>query len=92
MDDEGPRALEPQEREDIEADLGDLSAMRECFAPQGVKGVVIACPDCGTPLYAQSSRAPDLLMLPVGLFGPGADWFVPNQLIFARSQPAPTLR
>jgi Family of unknown function (DUF5319) len=47
MDDEGPRALEPQEREDIEADLGDLQAMRECFAPQGVKGVVIACPDCG---------------------------------------------
>ena len=47
MDDEGPRALEPQEREDIEADLGDLRAMRDCFAPQGVKGVVIACPDCG---------------------------------------------
>ena len=47
MDDEGPRALEPQEREDIEADLGDLRAMRDCFSPQGVKGVVIACPDCG---------------------------------------------
>jgi hypothetical protein len=43
------------------------------------------CPDCGTPLYAQSSRAPGLLMLPVGLFGPGAGWFMPNQLIFARS-------
>ena len=25
------------------------------------------CPECGTPLYAQSSRAPDLLMLAVGL-------------------------
>jgi predicted RNA-binding Zn-ribbon protein involved in translation (DUF1610 family) len=46
VDDE-PRSLEPQEREDIEADLGDLRAMRECFSPQGVKGVVIACPDCG---------------------------------------------
>ena len=43
------------------------------------------CPICGTPLYAQSSRAPDLLMLPVGLFGPDAGWFAPNQLIFARS-------
>lgn len=43
------------------------------------------CPTCGTPLYAQSSRAPDLLMLPVGLFGPDAGWFAPNQLIFARS-------
>lgn len=43
------------------------------------------CPTCGTPLYAQSSRAPDLLMLPVGLFGSDAAWFAPNQLIFARS-------
>ena len=46
------------------------------------------CPTCGTPLYAQSSRAPELLMLPVGLFGPDADWFAPNQLIFARSHHA----
>lgn len=44
------------------------------------------CSNCGTPLYAQSSRAGEVLMLPVGLFGASAaDWFVPNQLIFARS-------
>lgn len=43
------------------------------------------CPRCGTPLYAQSSRATALFMLPVGLFGADAAWFVPNQLIFARS-------
>ena len=43
------------------------------------------CSTCGTPLYAQSSRAPELLMLPVGLFGSNAGWFAPNQLIFARS-------
>lgn len=43
------------------------------------------CPTCGTPLYARSSRAPDLIMLPVGLFGTEANWFSPNQLIFARS-------
>jgi hypothetical protein len=44
------------------------------------------CPACGTPLHAQSSRAPDLLMLPAGLFGAAAaDWYAPNQLIFARS-------
>lgn len=43
------------------------------------------CPDCGTPLYAQSSRALEMLMLPVGLFGADTGWFVPNQLIFARS-------
>ncbi|HWV02587.1 MAG TPA: GFA family protein [Devosia sp.] len=44
------------------------------------------CPECGTPLVARSSRAPDLLMLPVGLFGEAAaEWYLPNQLIFARS-------
>jgi len=44
------------------------------------------CPNCGTPLYAQSSRAAELVMLPVGLFGAAAaPWYEPNQLIFARS-------
>jgi hypothetical protein len=43
------------------------------------------CPVCGTPLYGRSSRAPETIMLPVGLFGSRTDWFVPNQLIFARS-------
>jgi hypothetical protein len=43
------------------------------------------CPVCGTPIYGQSSRAPDAMMFPVGLFGAATDWFVPNQLIFARS-------
>lgn len=43
------------------------------------------CPECGTPLTAYSSRAERLLMLPAGLFGAKADWFAPNQLIFARS-------
>lgn len=43
------------------------------------------CPRCGTPIAAQSSRAPDAILLPVGLFGRSNDWFVPNQLIFARS-------
>ena len=43
------------------------------------------CPTCGTPLSGASSRAPGILLLPVGLFGAETDWFVPNQLIFARS-------
>ena len=44
------------------------------------------CPECGTPLFAVSSRAADVLLLPVGLFGAAAaEWYVPNQLIFARS-------
>jgi hypothetical protein len=44
------------------------------------------CPDCGTPLYGQSSRAPEIRMIPVGFFAGQNDWFVPNQLIFARSR------
>jgi len=43
------------------------------------------CPECGTPLYGRSSRAPDSIMLPVGLLGARTDWYKPNQLIFARS-------
>lgn len=47
MDDEDT-GLTPEEREDIRADLADLAAMRATFEPQGVKGVVIACQDCGS--------------------------------------------
>lgn len=43
------------------------------------------CPECGTPIYGQSSRALRFMMLQVGLFGAETKWFVPNQLIFARS-------
>jgi hypothetical protein len=46
------------------------------------------CPDCGTPLFGQSSRAPDMRMLPVGFFAGQNDWFAPSQLIFARSRQA----
>jgi hypothetical protein len=43
------------------------------------------CPNCGTPLGGQSSRAEAITMVPVGLLGGGAGWFRPTQLIFARS-------
>lgn len=39
--------LEGAEARDVRADLDDLAAMRAIFARQGVKGVVIDCPDCG---------------------------------------------
>ncbi|HEX6399945.1 MAG TPA: DUF5319 family protein [Actinomycetota bacterium] len=42
-----PYELSAQERRDIEADLEDLASMHAVFSPQGVKGVVIACQDCG---------------------------------------------
>jgi uncharacterized protein DUF5319 len=46
-----PLELDPQEREDIEADLEDLVGMRAVFEQQAVRGVVIACPDCGSNHY-----------------------------------------
>ena len=42
-----PYELSLQERRDVEADLEDLGKMHDVFSPQGVKGVVIACQDCG---------------------------------------------
>ena len=50
-DDEELKPLEGEERRNIEADLGDLRSMRGVFQPQGVRGVVVACPDCGEDHY-----------------------------------------
>lgn len=46
------------------------------------------CPECGTTVYAQSSRAPALRIVPVGIFAGHNDWFKPNQLIFERGHQA----
>lgn len=43
--------LDIREEEDVRADLDDLGGMRRVFHAQGVKGVVIACPDCGENHY-----------------------------------------
>ena len=46
-----PVELTAEERRDIKADLADLGLMRAVFEPRAVKGVVIACQDCGTNHY-----------------------------------------
>jgi hypothetical protein len=68
---------------------GDVTITGETrsFARPANSGAVLSrafCPQCGTPLYGQSSRAPDMRMVPVGFFAGQNDWFHPNQLIFAR--------
>jgi len=50
-EEEPSSGLEPGEVENVQADLGDLHGMRDVFGPQGVRGVVIACPDCGENHY-----------------------------------------
>lgn len=47
-EEEEHRPLDAEERKNIEADLEDLHAMEAVFEPQGMRGVVIACPECGT--------------------------------------------
>lgn len=52
VDGETPIApLTQEERDSVEADLEDLGSMQDVFAPQGAKGVVIACADCGENHY-----------------------------------------
>lgn len=51
QEEQQPEPLEGEERQNIEADLADLGSMRGVFEPQGVKGVVVACPDCGEDHY-----------------------------------------
>jgi hypothetical protein len=48
FENEEPPELTDEERRDIAADLEDLAGMRLVFQQQGVKGVVIACQDCGS--------------------------------------------
>lgn len=75
----------------ISSDDLEVTGETRSFARPAHSGATLTrwfCPNCGTPLYAKSSRAEGLAMLPVGLFGPGAGWFSPSQLIFARSHHA----
>ena len=48
QDPQEPQELGAEERQNIEADLDDLGGMKGVFGGQGVRGVVIACPDCGS--------------------------------------------
>jgi hypothetical protein len=65
-----------------------ISGETRSFSRTADSGAILTryfCPVCGTPIYAQSSRAPEIVTLPAGLFTGQNDWFAPNQLIFARS-------
>lgn len=57
-------------------------------ADSGAKFTRHFCPECGTTVFAESSRAPAFRIVPAGMLAGQNDWFVPNQLIFARSHMA----
>jgi hypothetical protein len=44
------------------------------------------CPECGTPIFGQSSRAPTMRMLLAGTFAGQNGWYAPNQMIFGRTK------
>ncbi len=66
-----------------------IAGATKSFARPANSGATLTrsfCPECGTPIAARSSRAPQVMMLPAGLFGAATDdFYVPSQLIFARS-------
>jgi hypothetical protein len=68
-----------------------ISGSTKSFVRPADSGAIFTrhfCPDCGTTVFAASSRAPDLAILPAGLFAGQNDWYAPNQLIFARTHQA----
>jgi len=69
----------------VGADDVAVTGKTKSFSRPANSGAILTryfCPQCGTPLYGQSSRAPGIRMLAVGFFGKDTDWFKPNQLIF----------
>jgi hypothetical protein len=46
-DDEPPTPLTDDEREDVLADLAELTAFRAALERQGVDGITVDCGDCG---------------------------------------------
>lgn len=72
----------------LEADAITVTGETKTYSRPADSGAIFTrhfCPECATTLYAHSSRARALRILPVGLFSGQNDWFLPNQLIFARS-------
>lgn len=74
----------------MRADAIRVEGATKSFNRRSASGAIFTrhfCPECGTGIYGQSSRAPALRMFMVGFFAGQNDWFAPNQLIFARSHP-----
>lgn len=50
-DDAADEPLDPQEREDVLADLEDLEVFQALLSPRGVRGLVVSCRDCDEAHY-----------------------------------------
>ena len=50
-DDDATEPLDPQEREEVLADLADLDVYQTLLEPRGVRGLVVDCDDCDEAHY-----------------------------------------
>jgi hypothetical protein len=50
-DDDEDRPLLPHEREDVLAEIEELSQFRALLEPKGVRGIAVDCDDCGETHY-----------------------------------------
>lgn len=74
----------------VPANAVQITGETKSFARPADSGATFTrhfCPECGTTLYAESSRAPAFRILLAGLFAGENDWYAPNQLIFSRHHP-----
>ncbi len=70
------------------ADAVSISGKTKSFAVTANSGATTSrhfCPRCATPVFGKSSRFPELVLVPAGLFD-NSSWFQPSSLIFARSR------
>ncbi|GHA14443.1 hypothetical protein GCM10007989_06410 [Devosia pacifica] len=75
----------------VSASALEISGNTKSFTRPADSGATFTrhfCPECGTIIYGQSSRAGDLRLVPVGLFAGQNDWFAASRLIFCESHPA----
>lgn len=71
----------------MHADAVRVTGPIKGYATSAASGSAITryfCSECGTPVSARTARAPDLVLIPAGLFD-DPHWFAPTQVIFARS-------
>jgi hypothetical protein len=74
----------------VPADAARLSGDTKSYTRPAASGADFTrhfCAVCGTTALAQSSRAPDVAIIPAGLLAGQNAWFAPSQLIFAGSLP-----
>jgi len=70
---------------EAEIEIAGAATAHRVTAESGAVTTRHFCPVCGSPVFGTSSRSPGAVLIPAGLLGAAATWFVPRSVIFARS-------